>query len=43
MFILSIAASTLGYVIYAACEDIAQYMVFTIQHPWSSTELCANP
>lgn len=28
MFILAIAASTLGYVIYAACEDIAQYMVF---------------
>ncbi|KAB8222326.1 major facilitator superfamily domain-containing protein [Aspergillus novoparasiticus] len=37
MFILSIAASTLGYVIYAACEDIAQYMVAGIFEAIGST------
>ncbi|KAB8262943.1 major facilitator superfamily domain-containing protein [Aspergillus pseudonomiae] len=37
MFILAIAASTLGYVIYAACEDIAQYMVAGIFEAIGST------
>ncbi|KAJ5691990.1 hypothetical protein N7462_001413 [Penicillium macrosclerotiorum] len=37
MFILSIAASALGYVIYAACENIAQYMAAGIFEAIGST------
>ncbi|KAE8149859.1 major facilitator superfamily domain-containing protein [Aspergillus avenaceus] len=37
MFILSIVASTLGYVVYAACENIAQYMAAGIFEAIGST------
>lgn len=37
MFTLSIVTSTLGYVIYAACQNIAQYMVPTSPLLTSST------
>ncbi|RHZ61435.1 uncharacterized protein CDV56_104191 [Aspergillus thermomutatus] len=37
MFILSIVTSVLGYVIYAACQDIAQYMTAGIFEAIGST------